>query len=129
MKKRILWIALLVCVLALGGCGGRNTYKIGITVPAGSEEGFYYSQEQIAATGDEISLYCAEGLGDTLVILEPVDEWITPGYVATYMTPGLRVSFDASGEEWFVIGVTAENDTDTDKTVYVSVTGVQVRIP
>lgn len=62
------------------------------------------------------------------VVLSPVNEMVETGYVATYLTPGLPVEFDAITGEWFKIGVSMQNDTDTDITVYVEVEGVEVRI-
>ena len=128
MKKLIAFVLTWVCVLALAGCGKNDTYKVGITVPSGSTEAFVYSDEEILATGKKIIINCGEGLGDTEVILQPVNEMITPGYVATYLTPGMPVEFDASKGEWFKIGISMQNDTDTDKIVYVEVEGVEVRI-
>lgn len=128
MKKLIALILALACVLALAGCGKNDTYKIRITVPAGSTEAFVYSDEEISATGNKITIFSGEGLGDTEVILHPVNEMITPGYVATYLTHGMPVEFDAVKGEWFKIGVSMQNDTDTDITVYVEVEGVEVRI-
>ena len=128
MKKLIALILALACVLALAGCGKNDTYKIRITVPAGSTEAFVYSDEEISATGNKITIFSGEGLGDTEVILHPVNEMITPGYVATYLTHGMAVEFDAVKGEWFKIGVSMQNDTDTDITVYVEVEGVEVRI-
>ncbi len=128
MKKLIALILALACVLALAGCGKNDTYKIRITVPAGSTEAFVYSDEEISATGNKITISSGEGLGDTEVILHPVNEMITPGYVATYLTHGMPVEFDAVKGEWFKIGVSMQNDTETDITVYVEVEGVEVRI-
>lgn len=42
MKKLIAMVLVLVCVLGLVGCGKNETYKIKITVPAGSTEAFVY---------------------------------------------------------------------------------------
>ena len=128
MKKLIALVLAVVCVLALAGCGKSDTYKIKITVPAGSTEAFVYSDEEISATGKKIIIYSGEGLGDTAVILQSVNEMITPGYVATYLTHGMPVEFDAEKGEWFKIGISMQNATDTDKTVYVEVEGVEVRI-
>ena len=128
MKKLIALVLALVCVLALAGCGKNETYKIGITVPAGSTEALVYSDEEISATGKKITISSGEGLGDTEVILSPVNESVETGYVATYLTPGMPVEFDAVQGEWFKIGVSMQNDTDTDKIVYVEVEGVEVRI-
>ena len=128
MKKLITLSFVLVCILALAGCGKNDTYKISITVPAGSTETFAYSDEEISATGNTISISSDEGLGDTEVILQPVNEMLETGYIATYLTPGMPVKFDALKGEWFKVGVSMQNDTDTDITVYVEVEGVDVRI-
>lgn len=119
MRKYIALVLTLVCVLALVGCEKNDTYKIRITIPAGSTEAFVYSDEEISATGKKITISSGEGLGDTEVVLSPVNEMVETGYVATYLTPGLPVEFDAITGEWFKIGVSMQNDTDTDITVYV----------
>ena len=128
MKKRILVLFLLAWAFALTGCGKNDIYKIKITVPAGSTEPFVYSEEEIAATGKKITVSAGEGLGDTEVILHPVGETITAGYVATHLAPGAPVTFDADPGQWFKIGIAMQNNTDTDMTVYVEVEGVEVRI-
>ena len=128
MKKWILVLFLFAWAFALVGCGKDDTYKIKITVPAGSTADFVYSEEEIAATGKKITVSAGEGLGDTEVILCPVEEMITAGYVATYLTPGMPVTFDADPGQWFKIGIAMQNNTDTDMTVYVEVEGVEVRI-
>ena len=58
MKKLIAFVLTWVCVLALAGCGKNDTYKVGITVPAGSTEAFVYSDEEILATGKKIIINC-----------------------------------------------------------------------
>ena len=128
MKKLITLTFVLVCILVLAGCGKNDTYKISITVPAGSTETFVYSDEEISATGNTISISSGEGLGDTEVILQPVNEMVEAGYVATYLTPGTPAKFDAVKGEWFKVGVSMQNDTDTDIAVYVEVEGVDVGI-
>ena len=128
MKRLMALILSLVCVLGLVGCGKNDTYKVRITIPAGSTEAFVYSDEEISATGKKITISCGEGLGYTEVLLSPVNENVEAGYVATYLTPGMPVEFDAVKGEWFKIGISMQNDTDTDTTVYVEVEGVEVRI-
>ena len=127
MKKWIVFALLLV--LALSGCGKRDTFQVQITVPAGSEKAFYFSQEQIAATGKKITVSASRELGDTEVLLCPVSDTFTPGYVNTYLTPGTPVTFDATKGQWLTVGLLLQNDTDADKTVSVEVSGVEVRIP
>lgn len=128
MKKLIALVLVLVCVLGLVGCGKNDTYKLRITVPAGSMEAFVYSDEEISAIGKKITISSGEGLEDAEVLLLPVNENVETGYVATYLTPGMPVEFDAVKGEWFKVGISMQNDTDADKTVYVEVEGVEVRI-
>ena len=128
MKKLLTLVLVLLSVLSLVGCEKNGTYKVRITVPAGSTETFVYSDEEILATGKKITISSGEGLGDTEVILSPVNENVETGYVATYLTSGMPVKFDAVQGEWFKIGISMQNDTDTDKIVYVEVEGVEVRI-
>ncbi len=127
--KRLTALALaLVCVFGLTGCWKNDTYKVRITVPAKSTEPFVYSDEEVSATGKKITITTGDGLGTTEVILLPVNENVETGYVAAYLTPGMPVEFDAVDGEWFRIGVSVQNDTDTDKDVYVEVEGVEIRI-
>ena len=128
MKKLIALVFVMICVLALAGCSKNDTYKISIIVPAGSTEEFVYSDEEISAISNKITISSGEGLGDTEVILSPVNEMVETGYVATYLTPGMPVEFDGIKGEWFKIGVSMQNPTDIDKIVYVEVEGVEVRI-
>ena len=128
MKKLIASVLALVCILALVGCGKNDTCKVRITIPAGSTEAFVYSDEEISATDKKITISTGEGLGDTEVLLSPVNENVETGYVETYLTPGMPVEFDAVKGEWFKIGISMQNDTDIDKTVYVEVEGVEMRI-
>ncbi len=128
MKKLIALVLALVCVSGFVGCVKNDTHQISITIPAGSTEAFVYSDEEVSATGKKITISCGEGLGDTEVLLSPVNENVETGYVATYLTPGMPVEFDAVKGEWFKIGISMQNDTDTDKIVYVEVNGVEMRI-
>ena len=128
MKRLIALVFAVICIFTLASCGKSETYTISITIPAGSTEAFVYSDEEISATGKTIIISSGEGLGDTEVLLSPVNENVETGYVATYLTPGMPVEFDAVKDEWFRIGVSVQNDSDTDKTVYVELKGVEVRI-
>ena len=127
MKKLMALVLAVTCVLAMAGCR-KDTYTIGITVPAGSQERFVFADEEICPTGKKIRISCGEGLWETAVILAPVDETITAGYVETYMDHGVPAIFDTDKGVWLKVGVSVQNDTDEDKTVYIEVTGVAVRI-
>ena len=125
MKK--LMALCLVCVLALVGCG-KDTFTISITIPAGSQGEFVFSDEEICPTGKKITVSCGEGLEETEVLLAPVDETMTAGYANTPIAPGAPVTFDTDPGAWLKVGVNVSNDTDEDVTVYVEITGVEVRI-
>lgn len=128
MKKLMAFVLAFVCVLALAGCGKSDTYKIRITVPAGSTEAFVYSDEEISPKGNKIIIYSVEGLGDTEVVLKTIEVKEENIYKPTYLTRGMPVEMDVEKGAWFKIGVSMQNDTDTDKIVYVKVEGVEVRI-
>ena len=119
MKKLITLVLAVVCVFSLVGCGKNDTYKIRITVPAGSTEAFVYSDEEMSPTGDIITISSGEGLGDTEVVLKPIEVKEENAYEPTYLTPGMPVEMDVEIGAWFKIGVSIQNDTDTDKIVYV----------
>ena len=63
MRKYIALVLTLVCVLALVGCEKNDTYKIRITIPAGSTEAFVYSDEEISATGKKDNHFFWRGVG------------------------------------------------------------------
>lgn len=128
MKKIIELILVLLCALGIAGCGKNNTYKIRITVPAGSAEAFVYSDEEISPTGDMITISSSEGLGDTEVVLKAIEAEEDNAYEPAYLTSGMPVKIDAERGAWFKVGISMQNETDTDITVYVEVEGVEVRI-
>ena len=134
MKKLIALVLALVCVFAIAGCNKNDTYKIKIIVPAGSseeivyQEDFAYSDEEISPTGNKITIYSGEGLGDTEVVLKPISVKEENAYEPTYLTPGMPVVMDVEKGAWFKIGINMQNNTDTDKIFYVEVEGVEVRI-
>lgn len=128
MKKLVPLLLSLTLMASLAGCGEEKTFKIRITVPAGSSEAFVYSDEEISPTGNKITISSGEGLGDTEVVLKVIEAKEENAYEATYLTPGMPVEMDVEKDAWFKIGVSMQNDTAEDKTVYVEVSGVEVRI-
>lgn len=129
MKKVAALILTLVFVLGLTGCGKNDSYKIRITVPAGSTEVYVYSDEEISPTGNKITISSGEGLGDTEVVLKPIEVKEENAYdEAEYLTPGMPVKMDAEKGAWFKVGISMQNKTDTEITVYVEIEGVEVRI-
>ena len=130
MKKKYISIILTILfVLSFIGCSKNDKYEIEILVPAGSQEEFVYSEEEIMATGNQITIWSGAGLGDSEVILKPVDENVETGYVAEYLTHGMPVKLDAIRGEWFKVGVAVQNDSERGPiAVSVEVEGVEVRI-
>lgn len=129
MKKLIALALTLVCVLSLVGCGKSDTHKIRITIPVDTMEDFIYSHEEISPKGNKITISSGEGLGDTEVILKPIEVREENTYEPTYLTPGMPVEMEAEKGAWFKIGVSSiKTPDDTDITVYVEVEGVEVRI-
>lgn len=134
MKKYTALVLALISVLALVGCGREDTYKISITVPAGTaeeivyQEDFFYSDEEISPKGNKITVSSGEGLGDTEVVLKPIEVKEENAYEPTYLTPGMPVEMNVEKGAWFKVGVSMRNPTDTDITVCVEVKGVEVRI-
>ncbi len=133
-KKPALWIiiaAVTVCVILII-CFLTNPpkeYQIRITIPAGSTETFCYSDEEISPKSRTLTLYAGEGLGDTEIILLPVEVWEENAYdEISYITPGMPVKMDVEKGAWFKIGVNIQTSTEESKDVYVSVRNVDVRI-
>ena len=129
MKKKYIAILLtILSILSIVGCNKKDKCEIEILVPAGSTEAFVYSEEEIMATGNQITIYAGAGLSDTEVILKPMDENVETGYVAEYLTHGMPVKLDAVKDEWFKVGVAVQNDSDRGPiAVSVEVEGVEVR--
>lgn len=124
-------VAVMLCVV-VAVCFLTNpakTYQIKVTVPAGSTAAFCYSEEEISPKGNTLTLANGEGLGDTEVILLPVEVREENAYdESAYMTPGMPVKMDVEKGAWFKIGVNVQNPTAEDKDFYVSVKNVEVRI-
>ena len=134
MRKYVAIVLALIFILSLTGCGRNDTYKIRITIPAGTteeivyQEDFIYSDEEISPIGNKITISSGEGLGDTEVVLKPIEVKEENAYEPTYLTPSMPVEMNVEKGAWFKVGVSMRNPTDEDITVYVEVEGVEVRI-
>ena len=90
---------------------------------------YIYSDEEISPTGNKITISSGEGLGDTEVVLKPIEVKEENAYdEPAYLTPGMPVKMDVEKGAWFKVGISMQNETDTDIIVYVEVEGVEVRI-
>ena len=131
MRRYNALIFILIIIVLLAGCGKKEKQEIEILIPAGSTEAFVYSEAEIRPIGNKITIWPGAGLGDTEVILKPVNENVETGYVGEYLTHGVPVEFDTGNvkDEWFKIGVSVQNDSDRGPIVVsVEVEGVEVRI-
>lgn len=123
-------LGLLLClVLGLTGCGGRNEFDIGITIPAGSTEAIVYADEEISLKKRSFTVSAGEGLGDTAVYLQSVEVQEENAYdEGVYLTPGVPVKIEAEKGGWFRIGVSVQNPTEEDMEVFLHVEDVELRI-
>lgn len=138
-KKNLIIIGIMLFVIL---CGlsiwsllkKEKSYDIRITIPANTmgkvvyQEQFIYSHKEISPTGNKIKISSGKGLGDTEVVLKPIEVKEENAYEPTYLTPGMPVEMEVEKGAWFKIGVNMQNPTDEDIDVYVTVTGIELRI-
>ena len=133
-KKPAFWVIIISVIVCVGVAvcfltnPKQDSYTLRIVVPAGSQEKFVYTDEEVSTIRNSIKIWSGEGLGDTEVILSPVNKTTETRYTATYLTHGMPVEFDAEKDTWFKIGVNMQNSTNEDIIVYVEVENVEVRI-
>ena len=133
-KKPAFWVIIIAVIICVGVAAcfltnpKQDRYTLRIVVPAGSQEEFVYTDEEVSTVRNSIKIWSGDGLGDTEVLLFPVNKTAETGYTATYLTHGMSVEFDAENDTWFKIGVNMQNPTNEDIIVYVEVENVEVRI-
>ena len=133
-KKPAFWVIIISIIVCVGVAvcfltnPKQDSYILRIVVPAGSQEKFVYTDEEVSTIRNSIKIWSGDGLGDTEVILSPVNKTTETRYTATYLTHGMPVEFDAEKDTWFKIGVNMQNPTNEDIIVYVEVENVEVRI-
>ena len=133
-KKPAFWVIIIAVIVCVGVAvcfltnPKQDRYTLRIVVPAGSQEEFVYTDEEVSTVRNSIKIWSGDGLGDTEVLLFPVNKTAETGYTATYLTHGMSVEFDAENDTWFKIGVNMQNSTNEDIIVYVEVENVEVRI-
>ena len=133
-KKPAFWVIIIAVIICVGVAAcfltnpKQDRYTLRIVVPAGSQEEFVYTEEEVSTVRNSIKIWSGDGLGDTEVLLFPVNKTAETGYTDTYLTHGMSVEFDAENDTWFKIGVNMQNPTNEDIIVYVEVENVEVRI-
>lgn len=139
-KKPAFWIvgAAVILSIILAVCFLTNpkqdSFRIRITIPAGTTreiiypEDFVYSDEEISPLGNKITITSGDGLGDTEVVLMPIQVKGKNAYEPKYLTPEMPVEMDVEKGVWFKIGINMQNPTVEDMVVYVEVDGIEVRV-
>ena len=133
-KKPAFWVIIISVIVCVGVAvcfltnPKQDSYTLRIVVPAGSQEKFVYTDEEVSTIRNSIKIWSGDGLGDTEVVLSPVNKTTETRYTATYLTHGMPVEFDAEKDTWFKIGVNMQNSTNEDIIVYDEVENVEVRI-
>ena len=133
MKKKLFIVISIVVIIAVAVgvylYNQRQTsFDISITVPAGSQEDFVYSDEIICPIGDTITISAGENLGDITVILLPVKVTEENAYEPTYLTHGMPVEIDVEKGAWFKVGISMQNTGTEDIEKYVTVKGITALI-
>ncbi len=129
MKKKLIIVISVVVVIAVAVgvylYNKRQTsFDVSITVPAGSQEDFVYSDEIICPIRDKITIWAGENLGDTTVVLLPVKVKEKTAYEPTYLTHGMPVKIDVEKDAWYKVGISMQNTGTEDIEEYVTVDGV-----
>lgn len=132
MNKKIIISIICIIVIAILGImfllTREKSNEIKIIIPAGSNERFAYSDLEISPKKSKITIISGEGLGDTEIVLKPIEVKEENTYEPTYITPGMPVKMNVEKGAWFKVGVNVQNPTDEDIIVYVNVTDVELRI-
>lgn len=122
--KRI-WILIFTLALCLTGCSKQ--YDVSVTIPAGNESAFAYSETEVTSTGQTITVIAKQGNPDCAVILKEADGTDTK-FESMYLTPGMSVKFKTEKGVWYQIGISALNPTAEDCEMVVTVKNAEVRI-
>lgn len=133
MKKKLIIIISIVVVMAVAvgiylHSNRQTTFDISITVPAGSQEDFVYSDEIICPIGDTITISAGENLGDTTVVLLPVKMKGNLEYRPVYLTHGMPVKYGVEKDAWYKVGISMQNTGTEDIEEYVTVKGITALI-
>ncbi len=129
MKKKVFIIISIIIIIAVAVgvylYNQRQTrFDISITVPAGSQEDFVYSDEIICPIGDRITIWAGENLGDTTVVLLPVKVKEKLEIRPVYLTHGMPVKYGVEKGAWYKVGIGVQNNRTEDIEEYVTVDGV-----
>ncbi len=131
MKKFLTVFLVLIMAFSLFGCSGnkQTSFDIKIVIPAGSQEDFVFSDEEISPVGNEITITPLEGISDAEFCLDATEgNDIAAIYPPMTITTGTSFERKVEDKAWYRLGIKMNNDTDADKIVYIRVEPVEVRI-
>lgn len=120
-------IGILIFTLALCLTGCSKQYDVSVTIPAGNESAFAYSETEVTSIGQNITVITKPGTPDCAVILKEVGSTDTK-FESMYLTPGMSVKFKTEKGVWYQIGIAAQNPAEEDYKMVVTVKNAEVRI-
>ena len=127
MKKLIVLLLVLTCVLGFAGCSAK-TSSIRIVVPAGSQGEFIYSDEEISPRKSQLDIKSIDMPKDAEFVLKPIDAAQENTFECTGFPKGVPMLIEVEKRAWYKIGIAVQNPTDEDITVVFHVENVKVRI-
>ena len=105
----------------------QKSFEITFRIPAGSSGQLVYSDEEISPQSDKLFLQIEKSAGDVAVVLEEADGEGRV-YDPVYITAGMSAKTQAAKGKWFRVGLYADNPTEEERLVHVTVRNVVVRI-
>ena len=133
MKKIISIFISIILLLSFSGCTSNDntvkydSYDLTIIIPAGSEEKFVYSLQEIQPKRDKLTVYAGPDCPDTEVVLLPVEVTEENTYEPSYITNGMPTKLNAEKDAWFKVGVNIQNPTNEDIIIHVTLKDISVR--
>ena len=130
MKKYLIILLVLTIAFSLFGCSNnnQNEFAIKIVVPAGSQEEFVFSHEEISPKSDSITIMADGDFPDTEIILQTVDAKAEYTFEPSYITHGMPVKMAVEKDAWFKVGLNIQNDTDEEQIYTLIIKPIEVRI-
>ena len=128
MKRLIVFILTLVCMLGLVGCSAQKEYTVRIVVPAGNQGEFVCSEEEISPRKSQLDIKSIDMSEDAKFVLMPVGETQENVYECTDFPKGEPMLIDVEKGTWYKIGIAVENTTNEDIIVVFHVVNAKVRI-
>ena len=128
MKKLMVLVLALACVLGLAGCSAQKEYAISVVVPAGSQGQFVYSDEEISPRKSQLEIKSIDLAEDAEFVLKPIGESQENIYECTNFPKGEPMLIDVDKGAWYKIGIDMENPTGEDIVVVFHVINVKVRM-